>query len=163
MGPDSYTNYDNLLTCAESGGSSDGTIILDPGPGYAVDSTPLMDSSGKCDPNVDYSRTSPSSSGGGTGNSTTDSSSQDSSTAQQASGSTVTTLATTTTSEDGSGPGATTTTSGKTQPTGKSGEGKSTDGGSTGSCDWEGHCKGASCQTYNDCGDPFSCINGKCT
>ena len=31
------------------------------------------------------------------------------------------------------------------------------------SCSWPGHCKGASCSTYNDCADPFSCTNGKCT
>lgn len=142
MGPDSYTNYNNLLKCAESGGSSSGTVILNPAPGYTVDSTPLMDSSGKCDSNVDYSRTNPGS-GGSTG-----SGSQSSAAEKTAPSSTR--LATKT----------------KTAPpstnTGTAGGGSS-GGGGTGSCSWEGHCKGAPCQTYNDCSDPFSCVNSVCT
>ncbi|KAL7934711.1 hypothetical protein V8C35DRAFT_34493 [Trichoderma chlorosporum] len=30
------------------------------------------------------------------------------------------------------------------------------------SCDWAGHCQGAPCTTSDDCGDPFSCVNGIC-
>lgn len=39
----------------------------------------------------------------------------------------------------------------------------SSTGSSGGSCFWEGHCKGASCSTDNDCADPYSCTGDKCT
>jgi len=29
-------------------------------------------------------------------------------------------------------------------------------------CDWPGHCLGASCSSNNDCSDPWACISGKC-
>ena len=37
------------------------------------------------------------------------------------------------------------------------------DSGGEGHCRWKGHCKGAPCQDDNDCGDPFSCVNGVCS
>ncbi|KAF5859842.1 hypothetical protein ETB97_002394 [Aspergillus alliaceus] len=49
---------------------------------------------------------------------------------------------------DGNPPTTLTTTS-VPQPTGDS-------------CDWPGHCAGASCSTHDDCSDPFACVNGKC-
>ena len=66
------------------------------------------------------------------------------------------------------------TTKSKTSPTsastGKSGTGHSGSGEGHGDekkgygdCDWQWHCQGAPCKTYNDCGDPFNCINGVCT
>ena len=33
----------------------------------------------------------------------------------------------------------------------------------SGSCGWEGHCRGATCQSDNDCADPFQCLGGVCT
>ncbi|RAH69871.1 uncharacterized protein BO66DRAFT_323869 [Aspergillus aculeatinus CBS 121060] len=32
----------------------------------------------------------------------------------------------------------------------------------TGSCSWEGHCAGASCETEDDCSDELVCTGGKC-
>lgn len=29
-------------------------------------------------------------------------------------------------------------------------------------CTWTGHCKGATCKTYDDCSDEYDCINGTC-
>ena len=149
MGPNSYTNYNNLLKCAESGGSSSGTIILDPAPGYTVDSTPLMDGSGNCDSHVDYSRTSPGS-GGSTGAGSTSSAAA---IVQQQAASTLATSSTKT--KKG---GKETVNTGNPSPGGSGGS-----GGSTGTCSWAGHCQGAACQTYNDCADPYSCVSGVCT
>ncbi len=149
MGPNSYTNNNNLLSCAESGGTSGGTIILDPGPGYTVDSTPLLDSSGKCDPNVDYSKKSLSGISGGI----------------DASPSSTATTMTTSMLKVADGP--TGVVKGKIRDKSSSTTTAFGNGGTGsvggGSCDWEGHCEDASCQTYNDCGDPLSCIGGKCT
>ena len=44
-----------------------------------------------------------------------------------------------------------------------SGSGSTGPGKGVGNCDWQWHCQGAPCNTYNDCGDPFSCINYVCT
>ncbi len=150
MGPDSYTNYNNLLSCAESGGASDATIILDPSPGYAVDGTPLLTSSGTCDSNVDYSRSTPSSKGDSVHSSdltgTSPMQPQQSPPSRAA-----TTLAT-----------SVLVVAEKPSSSAKGGKVGSIGDASVESCDWEGHCKGASCQTYNDCGDPLSCVNGAC-
>ncbi|PWY83378.1 hypothetical protein BO70DRAFT_361494 [Aspergillus heteromorphus CBS 117.55] len=32
----------------------------------------------------------------------------------------------------------------------------------TATCSWEGHCAGASCETYNDCSDDLVCTDGAC-
>ena len=55
-------------------------------------------------------------------------------------------------------------------PAGGSGSGNSGGGEGNGDqkkgygdCDWQWHCQGSPCKTYNDCGDPFSCINNVCT
>ncbi|KFZ13337.1 hypothetical protein V502_06666 [Pseudogymnoascus sp. VKM F-4520 (FW-2644)] len=47
---------------------------------------------------------------------------------------------------------------------GGSGPSPTTTGGSSPAptCDWAGHCKGASCKTNDDCSDPWACISGKC-
>lgn len=31
-----------------------------------------------------------------------------------------------------------------------------------GDCGWRGHCRGATCGSDDDCGDPFSCVEGVC-
>lgn len=33
----------------------------------------------------------------------------------------------------------------------------------SGPCGWVGHCRGAKCQSDDDCADPFSCVSGLCT
>jgi hypothetical protein len=32
----------------------------------------------------------------------------------------------------------------------------------SGSCSWEGHCLGATCNTWDDCSDDLTCVNKKC-
>jgi hypothetical protein len=32
----------------------------------------------------------------------------------------------------------------------------------TQTCEWAGHCAGATCKTNDDCSDPWACISGKC-
>jgi len=35
-------------------------------------------------------------------------------------------------------------------------------GGDGGSCDWPGHCAGASCESDDECSDDLACQSGKC-
>ncbi|KAJ5506381.1 Fungal chitosanase [Penicillium expansum] len=51
-------------------------------------------------------------------------------------------------SGSGSGSGSTTTTAASSDP--------------TGTCEWEGHCEGASCSNGNDCSGQLVCKSGKC-
>ncbi|PNP44113.1 hypothetical protein TGAMA5MH_04398 [Trichoderma gamsii] len=46
---------------------------------------------------------------------------------------------------------------------GGNGGGSSGGGGGSTSCDWEGHCSGASCGSDDDCADDLTCSNGVCS
>lgn len=138
MGVPSYSNQAQLSTCADGITVSDPTaaVIINPNNGYYVDSTPLMSSTGTCDTNADYSRAQPVL-GGGSGSSGTP-----------------TTLSTVVSSatpgaSDGTGAGSKTLSDASVDDW-------------SGRCGWVGHCRGAKCESDNDCADPFSCINEIC-
>ena len=61
MGVPSYSDLNQLEICADGITVTDATatVIVNPDDGYYVDSTPLMDGSGTCDKDADYSRTQP--------------------------------------------------------------------------------------------------------
>lgn len=142
MGVPSYSNDAQLTTCADGITVLDPTaaVIIHPNNGYVVDATPLMSSTGTCDTDADYSRTQPvlATSGGtiGSGNSGGP-----------------TTFSTALSS-------ALPSASAKTSKSHTGGHGA---GSASGSCQWPGHCLGASCQTDNDCIDPYPCVNNVCT
>ena len=137
MGVPSYDDKTQLGICAGDITVSDATaaVIVNPNDGYYVDSTPLMSGTGACDSNVEYSRTEPVLASGGTGGTGSDS--------------------------DGS---PTTVATVVWWPSASAGVGVSASKGrGEGRCGWKGHCRGAACQTDNDCADPFSCVSGVCS
>ncbi|KAK0724301.1 family 75 glycoside hydrolase [Lasiosphaeris hirsuta] len=52
---------------------------------------------------------------------------------------------------------------GADQPGGGSGGSPGGGSGGAGSCEWPGHCAGASCSTYDDCSDELVCTNRVCS
>ena len=140
MGVPSYSNGAQLSTCADGITVSDPTaaVIINPNDGYYVDSTPLMSSSGTCDTNADYSRTQPVLAGGGGGG-----------------GSGTPTTLSTVVSSATPGPSVHTGAHNKTLSDARVNNW-------SGNCGWAGHCRGAKCQSDDDCADPFSCVNDIC-
>lgn len=138
MGVPSYSNEAQLSTCADGITVSDPTaaVIINPNDGYYVDPTPLMSSTGTCDTNADYSRTQPVPAGGGGGS---------------GSPTTLSTVASSAMPSASAGTGAGSKTSSDARVDDWSGY-----------CSWVGHCRGATCQSDNDCADPFSCVNDIC-
>lgn len=143
MGVPSYSNKAQLKTCADGITVTDLTaaVIINPNNGYVVDATPLMSGTGTCDTNADYSRTQPVLSSGGS-----------------AAGGDSTGAPTTLSTVVSSAPP-----SASVQASSKSYTGSNGVVAGSGSCHWRGHCLGASCQTDNDCSNPYPCVNNVCT
>ena len=101
-----------------------------------------MSSSGTCDTNADYSRTQPVLAGGGGGG------------GGGGGSGTPTTLSTVVSSAT---PGSSVYTGANNKTLS---DARVNDW--SGYCGWAGHCRGAKCQSDNDCADPFSCVNDIC-